>query len=514
MSAWRAAVAVALCVATARADVVHLKDGGRLEGKVVAEEKGSVTLETPLGRMAIERSRIAKIEKGLLPREELEQREKALPKDAGAAQWFELAEFAAAKGLKREHERLLDAVLQRDPEHAGANLARGRVRHDGRWMKPAERDAAVKAAQDAAMRAQGLVDHEGRWVTPEEKEHLLRGDVLVGGRWLSADDARRAQGFERLGDDWVHASELIGRRRAAAFAQESGLALHYAAGEHVLCASSFGQPHAETLRDAGEKGYAIAAKALRETPADLAWIGGAKVLALVVDSRDEFGRFTRCFARDERKVDSRWAEGVAKVDGFYWFDPNGTSATFRGARHLDDTVAHTVHHLGHVFLNRHGFNWKFLPTWLDEGFAAWLEHRVLGRNAISCIAGRRYGSSGTRKDDLVMRPSWFDDAVKAVREGKDPLFPPILKRDLSTIEPEEVAKAMVVIDWMIDARPDGFLKLLAALRDHWPKGVVSPMAPETARAHEQAFAALGVPAALLDAELRKSIAARPAPARK
>jgi hypothetical protein len=135
---------------------------------------------------------------------------------------------------------------------------------------------------------------------------------------------------------------------------------------------------------------------------------------------------------------------------------------------------------------------------------------VLGRNAISCIAARRYGSSGTRKEELVTRPSWYADAVKAVRAGKDPLFPPIVKKDLSTIEPEEVAKSMVVIDWLVRERQDGFLRMLKAFRDHWPKGVVSPMAPEVARAHEQAFAALGLPASLLDAELRKAIAAMPA----
>lgn len=510
-------IVACVLVATAgalRADIVHLRDGGKVEGKVVAEEKNAITVATPLGQMVIERDRIARIEKAPLPKEELEQREAALPKDATAERWFELAEFAAAKGLKRDRERLLDAVLKRDPDHAGANLARGRVQHAGRWMTPAERDALVKAGEAETMRARGLVEHEGRWVTPEEKEHLANGDVLVDGKWLAADAARRAQGQEQVDGEWIAASEVLARRRAKGFAKEAKVSLTYAVGEHVLCASALGKAHVEALRDAGEKSYLLGAATLRENAADLAWIGGSKLLGIVVESREDFGAFARSFARDEKKVDARWAEGVAKVDGFYWFDPTGTSATFRGARHVDDTVAHTVHHLGHVLLNRHGFNWKFLPTWLDEGFAAWTEHRVLGRNTISCIAGRRYGSSGVRKEDLLSRSSWFDDAVKAIREGKDPRFQPILKKDLATIEPEEVAKAMVVIDWLVTERQDGFLKLLAALREHWPKGIVAPMAAEAAAAHQKAFAALGLPAELLDAELKKAIAARAAPAGK
>ena len=502
-----------LCGASSRADTLHLKDGAKLEGKIVAEERGSVTIETSLGAMKVERSRIARIEKGPTAAEELAAREKALPADASAEALFELAEFAKSRGLRRDRERLLDRVLARDPGHEKANLARGRVRHDDRWMTPAERDAVVKREEEAAMAARGLVPFDGRFVTPEEKEHLERGDVLVDGRWLSADDARRAQGLERVGSEWVAASEVLARKRAVDFAREASRTFAIDAGAHLVAASTFGKEHARALLDAGEKSFDLAAASLRESRDDLAWIGGHKVLALVVDTREDFGLFARFFARHEKKVDARWAEGVAQVDGFYWWDPTGTSATCRGARHVDDTVAHSVHHLGHVFLNRHGYNWKFLPTWLDEGFAAWLEYRVLGRNAISCISSRRYGASGLRKEELVLRDRWFDDAVRALKEGKDPPFTPILKRDLSTITGEEVAKSMLVIDWLVAHRPDGFLALLAALREHWPKGVVPALGAEAAAAHGKAFAALGVPAERVDESLRAAFA-KPAPARK
>ncbi len=499
---------LALAVASvARADTVHLRDGGKLEGKVVAEEKGSITIDTALGRMVIERSRISRIEKGLTAAEELAEREKAMKADASADAWFELAEFARAKALRRDRERLLDKALARDPQHEGANLARGRVRHEGQWMTPAERDAKVKADETAAMAARGLVPYSGRFVTPEEKEHLERGDVQIDGRWLSADDAQRARGLERVGSEWVVASEVLARRRAVDFGKEASLALTFDASDHFVVASAFGKAHAHALQEASEKSFALAAGALRESVTDLAWIGGHKALAVVVDTRDDFGLFARFFSRQEKKVDARWAEGAAKVDGFYWWDPTGTSATFRGARHVDDTVAHTVHHLGHVLLNRHGYNWKFLPTWLDEGFAAWTEHRVLGRNAISCISSRRYGAEGVRKEELLSRDRWFDDAVRAIKEGKDPPFGPILKRDLSTITAEEVAKSMVVVDWLSTQKQDGFLAMLAALREQWPKGQVPALGAEAAAAHAKAFAALGIPAERLDAALRESIAA-------
>jgi hypothetical protein len=506
-----ALLVVALAATSAFADVVHLKDGGTIEGKVVAEDKTQVTIDTRFGRQTIERSRIDRIEKGKTPQEEIAEREAALAKGGTAQQWFELAEFAGSKGLKKERERLLDKALAVDPDHEAANRAKGRVKHEGRWMTPAERDAAVKAAEEAQMRERGLVPFEGRWVTAEEKAHLEHGEVLVNGKWLGPDDAKRAQGFTKLGDEWILQSEEVPLRRARGFAAESKLPLETSAGDHVVAATTFGKEHLDPLRDACELGYVAAAKSFHESDSDLTWLGGQKVLVVVLPAREEFGAFCRFFAHDEKKVDQRWAEGVAQADGFFWWDPSGTSATFKGSRGLDDTIAHSVHHLGHVLLNRHGFNFKFLPTWLDEGYAAWLEHEVLKRNVISCISSRRYGADGVRKDELVSRTSWYEDSVKQIAEGADPPLSPLLRKDLTTITPDEVAKSMVLIDWLVRERPDAFLQFLTALRQAWPKGVASPLSPEARTAHAKAFDALGTPADLLDRELRAAIAKRPKP---
>jgi hypothetical protein len=280
-----------------------------------------------------------------------------------------------------------------------------------------------------------------------------------------------------------------------------------AVGDHVVVATTFGKEYDGKLRAACEKGYGLAAASLREKPEQLAWLGGAKVLAVVLPQRDDFAKFCHFFADDEKKVNQRWADGVAQADGFFWWDPSGTSATFRGSRGLDDTTAHTVHHLGHVLLNRHAYNFKFLPTWLDEGYAAWLEHATLGCNSISCISTRRYGVGLVRKDELMPRATWFDDMRKEVADGKDPAFWPILRKDLTTIEPEEVAKAMVVIDDWIARRPDDFLKLLASLRESWPKGVVAALSPEATAANRKAFEAFGTPAEKVDDELRAQLRA-------
>jgi hypothetical protein len=488
-----------------RADVLHLTDGGRIEGRILARGERSVTIDTRFGRQEIERRRIARIELGRTPAEELARLE-AEAEGAGAAKWWEIAEFAAKSGLRKDRARLIDKVLALDPEHEAANVAKGRVKHDGRFMTPAERDELVARAERERLRERGLVEHEGRFVTPEEKEHLEQGHVQVDGKWMTPDQAREAQGLVRVGGEWVAAAEELALRRALGFSREASVALAVAKGDHVVAASAFGKEPSETLRDTCEAAYAAAVASLEESSSDLAWVGGQKLLAVVLPERADFALFTAFFARDEKRVDQRWSEGVARSDGFYWWDPTGTSATFKGGRHLEHTTAHTIHHLGHVLLNRHAYNFKFLPTWLDEGYAAWLEHSVLKRNLISCISGRRYGAENVRKEDLLARASWWEDAVQALAAGRDAPFFPVLRRDLSTITPDEVSKSMLVIEWMVQTRRAEFLRLLAALRESWPAGLVSPLSPEARSANARAFEALGVPAEKVDAELRAWLA--------
>ncbi len=498
----RAALALdAALAAAARADVVHFKEGGTLEGKVVAEDDTTLTLETRFGRQAIAKSRIDHVEKKPTAEEELAAREAKLSPGT-PDEWFAVAEFAGKKGLKKERERLLDKVLALAPDHEGANVARGRVKHDGKWMTPAERDASLKQADDEAMRAKGLVPFEGRWVTPEEKDHLERGDVQYQGKWMRPDAAKAAQGLVKLGDGWIPGSEAVARSRVKEFSEANRLELAVECGEHVVTATAFGAAEAKELRDAAERAYAFAAESLGEG-GDVRWLGSQKVLALVVDTRDDFDRFARFFAAHEKTVTPRWADGVARADGFYWWDPIGTSATYRGPRSSDETASKTIHQLGHVLLNRHEYNWKFLPTWLDEGYAALTEYVVLGRNGTNCVSTEQYGQ--VRKGDLLQH-DWFAEAVQMILAGKDPPLNQILKRDLATITRDEVKKSMVVVKWLRDDHRPEFLKMLAALRKTWPKGPASAVTQEAITAHVAAFAALGMPPEQVDLEVRKACA--------
>jgi dienelactone hydrolase len=82
-------------------DVVHLKNGGKIEGKVVEEKDGKLRIRTATGEVVVARDDVARIEAGPSPAEELaERRAKLDGRDPKAV--LDLAKWAASKGLAKE----------------------------------------------------------------------------------------------------------------------------------------------------------------------------------------------------------------------------------------------------------------------------------------------------------------------------------------------------------------------------------------------------------------------------
>ena len=106
------AVAAALLLAGfALGDVVHYKGGRKAEGKVVAEDADSVTLETKFGRIRIPRKDIEKVERGKTTLEQFRERFEALQKKPDVAALAELARWCQEKGLTAEWKDVLRAIV-------------------------------------------------------------------------------------------------------------------------------------------------------------------------------------------------------------------------------------------------------------------------------------------------------------------------------------------------------------------------------------------------------------------
>lgn len=133
---WLTVLALALASATvAFADLVHLKDGGALEGQVVGEAPDRLVVRTAAGTtVVVPRGQVLRVERGMTVEEQHRARlRKADPRDAEAryalGQWL--------KSLRRTDlaRREFLAVLLVEPDHRFARSELGQVRKGGTWVE-------------------------------------------------------------------------------------------------------------------------------------------------------------------------------------------------------------------------------------------------------------------------------------------------------------------------------------------------------------------------------------------
>lgn len=156
---------VVLTTAWASADVVLLKNGGQLRGRLQsAADAPVVVIETLLGgTVSVDQSSIENIEKRSLLIEEYESRAREVA-DTIEARWA-LAEWCKSNRLRNQREEQLLLLLDLDPDHTDARRILGHVLHLGEWV-----------TRDEWMTARGYVKHDGRYVTQQERDLLLKSE--------------------------------------------------------------------------------------------------------------------------------------------------------------------------------------------------------------------------------------------------------------------------------------------------------------------------------------------------
>jgi len=195
----RCLIALALTLALAglaRADVIRLKAGGELRGKIVkssaTRNSDKVTLETLTGAVvSVPRDDVGMTINRPLTVEDYETRVRHLPETL-EAHWH-LAEWCRSKGLTSQRETHLQRVIEFDPDHEQAHLALGHVWKEGAWVD-----------WDDYMAARGYVKHKGRFVTQQELELMEKSaaelkreqewytKLKLWTNWLTGRDTDRA----------------------------------------------------------------------------------------------------------------------------------------------------------------------------------------------------------------------------------------------------------------------------------------------------------------------------------
>ncbi|MCC6405684.1 MAG: hypothetical protein IT453_00860 [Planctomycetes bacterium] len=469
------AMLVALAL-VARADTLVLKDGRRIEGKVVRETTTTVTVETSTGKQDFARADVLEIKLGKTPREVFKEREAAA---RTADDFYELGAWAETQKLKSFAKGAYKRAVELDPQHERANTALGLVKYKDRWLTPEERDRVSAADEEAEKLAQGFVRHEGVWVTREDKEKYDRGLVPFRGRWVPKAEAMRAQGLEEFEGRWLPRAEALARNDLAVAQKAAGVALQVAWTDQLFVAGPWPPAYLEKVA-----ATLVAGRARYDTS-----FGTEPGLGLLGGRLAEF----YCFARDDRPyVESvphfaklsptlppGWADATKLAHGFYWFDPYALSSARAAHRDEADLIGHSLHHWGHLLVNRDRYDGRLLPPWYDESFACWLEATMLGTNVVACRSKREPSESGTTAKKAA-RPGEFDwtsfrrggwraSLAGALATNTVPTLEKLTLAEFSDLGLLELATGMAILDWLDAQGPGALGEFHSELRKGQPR---------------------------------------------
>ncbi len=143
------------------ADVVHLRGGGSLRGRVT-HQADVVVLDAGTWKTTIPRERILTIEAEPDPIASYAKRRAAMPDPPTPEAWTALGGWCAAQGLPDQAREAWNEAVRLDSDHEAARRALGHVRREGRWV-----------TEDEFHAAQGDVKFRNRWMPREEMLAIL-----------------------------------------------------------------------------------------------------------------------------------------------------------------------------------------------------------------------------------------------------------------------------------------------------------------------------------------------------
>ena len=161
-------------------DVIRLKNGDRITGRIVEEGEDSVVIETDFGKMTIPREKIASIGKAGGAEDEYKRKLKEL-----AGMHYDLAKWCREKGLEKEARKELEKVIALDPDHEKARKELGYEKVGGEWKK-AKKETTSSGGSGKPFMGVRLAEGESGVLAeevvpggPSDKAGLRSGDEIL-----------------------------------------------------------------------------------------------------------------------------------------------------------------------------------------------------------------------------------------------------------------------------------------------------------------------------------------------
>jgi hypothetical protein len=462
-----------LWVSSIHADIIHYKDGRKLEGVIVERSDELLKVQTSFGTIDVPMSKVSRIEQKLTPEQELAERRATLSDDDAASLWI-LASWADEQRLRKEYKALVQEVLAADPEHEQANLSLGKLKTDGRWFTPQELDDYRKEVE-VEKRAQGLVLYDGEWI-PEA-------------------DANRKKGLELYEGEWMPRREAHVRRALVDLATVGGWSTQATEGEFVTI---FGDLDEESLEyliydlDAAVRHFLEQADPTEEERKRL--VGYEVPIYLLPDQETslallEGDYFERYPVFDD--LVERWKDMPAY--GMNWPKPflvlvGGGHLAQRGDADSSRTGL-LSHQLGRLFIDRFKGN-RSAPGWTILGMAAYYEGTTNYYSTVS-LTTEGLDVEGDPTGQWVRGWEHFGEWRDKLREegvhGSLPAMKRWLGDDIAVFDSKGVGLAWSLTRFLLDKHSTEFFDYLRAF-DSNPFEVAKDLRKEHERAWALSFA--------------------------
>lgn len=161
---------------SANADVVYKRDGARLKGEIVEENRDFVKIKVFGSIYKIPREEILKIEKSGDIQSQYQSKLKKI-NDQDDRAWVKLGYWCQEKDLIPESIDCFYNAISVNPDEKDARWELGHRKYRGKWVTSGE-----------YYRAKGYVRYRGLWVTKEDKAKYEAGLVKDKGEWITREE--------------------------------------------------------------------------------------------------------------------------------------------------------------------------------------------------------------------------------------------------------------------------------------------------------------------------------------
>ncbi|MFC1586762.1 LA_0442/LA_0875 N-terminal domain-containing protein [Planctomycetota bacterium] len=437
------------------AEILFLKNGRKVEGKIIKEDDTNLVFRTNSGmQITYKKSDIKKIDREHVSAEDVYTNKLKEMDNQSAEDHFQMAGWCKENLSNKKAREHWQKAIEIDPDHEGARTALGFTNYKGKWLtkkelevvKAREAEEYASDAESQAMRDKGYEKFNGDWVPKEDIPHLEKGEVKYGDKWMTPEEMDIIKKNSEI-------KEVTGK---SDLEEKTGLATSKHENYRFYVETTMGAEfNKKTMADL-IKAYEHCIEIFDLDPASSIWSRKAKFL-----------NFEK--KKDAVAVYNKTINTSGKKD---WFSnrmqksPKAIMAEkLIALSYRDDQIQalynSNLHKMGQMIMTWI-YGTKQPHPWVWESFGSYIEDYLTNMAIVYTTTNQGSVGSGVERAKELggarsLVKSW-------VLEDKDPKIKQFCTRMLNDLKGKEILKTVVVYYYMIERDKKKFQKFVRKIK--------------------------------------------------